>query len=134
MENRIRCTHCGNYNLFPYAIDTGADFLAQGPSTFVCRNCRHIEWFVDEKVIKSQEKKERIQTEYAQALAEYEQKKATLEEQIQVLKTIARDENQTVKTSLEAKTKQQVLEKELRLLRKPHNPHALDNPFELDGF
>jgi len=115
-------------------MEVGADLFAQGPSTYVCRNCRHIEWFVDEKVLKMQEKKERIQAEYTQQLSEYEERKATLEEQIQVLKTIARDENQTVKTSTEAKMKQQALEKELRLLRKPHNPHALDNPFELDGF
>lgn len=126
MVKKMKCTNCGGNEFIECVIST--DGMGVGDrvttsvsnaSTFACRQCGHIEWYLSEQAFKAHDQREKQKTEYQAELAKYEQKKRSLESEIERLRKIIADENQTVKAVNDAKAKLGDLEYELMNLREP---------------
>jgi len=128
MDKKMKCTNCGSHELVRCGIPSegGGELVSvRNAETYACKQCRHVEFFLLETEIQAIAVREKKQADYEDQVKQYEQKKAALQKQIDELRRVVSDENQTVKAVNEAKEKVMQLENELRNLRKPGNPYSL---------
>ena len=124
---KMKCTSCGGSELIDCVI-SAYDSIGEvtsdirNASTYACRQCGHVGWYLSEQTFKAHDQREKQKAEYRADLVKYEQRKKSLESEIERLRKTITEENQTVKAVNNAKTKLADLEKELKSLLAPSVP------------
>jgi len=121
-EMKMKCGMCGNNELVFYGCVCGADnqpLFGKAAKTYICKKCRHVEWFADESTIEQAAAEEQKNAEHCKKMEEYESERAKLEKEIEQLRKIVADENQTVKRVREAELELVEAETKLATLREP---------------
>ena len=123
MGEKMKCTHCGGLELAPCNISIegmGVGDRVTGnisnTSTYFCKKCRHVEFFLSETEIQAIAVREKNEADYREQIRQYEREKAALEKEFEVLQRIISDENQTVKVVNDAKQRIADIDNELRTL------------------
>lgn len=87
MNGKIKCTNCNSDDLFVYN--------SEGPATtYACRQCSHMEWFLNEDTMKLF-----LRSEKQDLLNEM----AELQDKLKPLQSIINDQNQTLAAIRDAK-------------------------------
>lgn len=98
MDKNIRCTNCNSVDLILYN--------QEGPATtYVCTQCCHMEWFLNNDT---------MQLFFRYEKSELEAERTKLQTQIDELQIIISDPNQTLKAIKEARDKNSVLRETLK--------------------
>ncbi len=117
----MKCSVCGCNNLFEVRIIdseilSGYGVVEQSVKSYACEKCGHVELYVSQEYLDKRNRQIRLKKEHEAKIAELKQKIAAKESEIENIKKIISDENQTVKTVREAKEKLDKLESELQQL------------------
>jgi len=130
MSEKKKCSHCGCLDVYDlhteryqnvWQHDYGADSSPMFPDlcAYVCRKCKHIDWYVTDAAIEAQEKRKKEIIENEKQIEDFYKEREKLSEQINRLRKIISDENQTVKAVNEAKAELEEKERRLSSLRRP---------------
>jgi len=127
MDKKIKCTYCGNSDLFLYDLqghgyEDNASFKGFA-DIFVCRQCRHIEWFLSEGTMQSFILQEQRSTKYNNKVEKVKKERIAVQKQIDSYQKIVDDENQTVKSVNVARAKIESLQEKLDNLIIPDVSH-----------
>lgn len=118
----MKCSICGCKNLFEISIIDNQvlrteGYVAQTVLSYACEDCGHIELYASQEMIDKHKGTKRFEQERKMKLADINKEIATVNENINKIKTIIVDENQTVKTVNESKKKLNELESTLKKLQ-----------------
>ena len=126
MERKIKCTNCGksNFSIFCFSFKTGCcecigtehEAYNENIEPYACEECGRIELFSNksnQQTLYEEAQFEKEKLEHASKTEQIKKEKSSLEKQINELKKLVNDDNQTVKVVNEAKQQLDKLEKRL---------------------
>ena len=120
-----KCPHCGSTEFvgIPLASVSGLDVgYDEYVSAMACVKCRHVELVAYPEVVEKELNRIKTEEKKAAEKVKLEKRIKEIKSEIDNLKKISKDENQTVKTVREAKEKIIQLEEELRALQDKLEP------------